>query len=97
MKKTLLIINLFILVGVINIVHAENVGIIVELSDGTVKTDCVNVPSGTDGFQILEKSVFDILWSAPYIDILGLFGIPGTSFGQAAERSCKAPGAGTSR
>jgi len=81
MKKTLLIIiNLFILVSVINIVHAENVGIIVKLSDGTVKTDCVNVPSGTDGFQILEKSVFDILWS------------PASAFGNLV---CRIEGEGT--
>ena len=63
MKKTLLIINLIFLIGIVNFVHAENVGIVVEFSDGSVKTDCVNVGSGTDGFEILQKSAFDILWS----------------------------------
>ena len=67
MKKTLLIINLIFLIGIVNFVHAENVGIVVEFSDGSVKTDCVNVPSGTNGFDILEKTVFDILWSPKHI------------------------------
>ncbi len=71
---------LIFLISIANIVHAENVGIIVEFSDGTIKTDCVNVPSETDGYEILEKSVFDVLWS------------PESSFGQLA---CKINGEGT--
>ena len=63
MKKILLIINFIFLIGIVNVVNAANIGIVVEFNDGSVKTDCVNVPSETDGFQIVEKSIFNILWS----------------------------------
>ncbi len=86
--KNRLIVNLIVLIVVSNIVNAVDAGIVVEFEDGTVKTDCVNVDENTDGFAILEKSVFDILWSSkPYIDLL--FGI---SYGHSL---CKINGEGT--
>ena len=62
-KLLLLIINLILFILFVNIVYSVDVGIIAEFEDGTVKTDCVNVDENTDGFAILEKSVFDVLWS----------------------------------
>ena len=91
-KRILFALNVIFLILAINAVYAANVGIIVEFGDGSVKTDCVNVAENTDGYDILQKSIFDILWAAPYIDIGGLFGIPGTSFGQAI---CKINNEGT--
>lgn len=79
-KLLLLIINLIWFMLFVNIVYSVNVGIIIESKDGTIKTDCVNVPQETDGFEILEKSVFDILWS------------PSSAFGQLV---CKIDGEGT--
>ncbi len=76
----LLIVNLILLIGISNIVSAVDVGIVVEFNDGTVKTDCVDVPQETEGFAILEKSVFDILWS------------PSSAFGQLV---CKIDNEGT--
>ena len=79
-KIILFIINLILLIGIINIVYAVDVGIVVEFNDSTVRTDCVNVPSETNGFEILEKSNFDILWS------------PASPFGKVI---CKMGGEGT--
>ena len=79
-KILLLIINLILIILSVNIAYSVNVGIIVELEDGTIKTDCINVPQETDGFEILEKSIFDILWS------------PSSAFGQLV---CKIDGEGT--
>ena len=62
-KLLLLTINLILFILLVKIVYSVNVGVIMEFEDGTIKTDCVNVPQETDGFEILEKSVFDILWS----------------------------------
>jgi len=79
-KILLLIINLIFLILIVNIAYAVDVGIVVEFEDGSVKTDCVNVNQNTDGFNILEKSVFNILWS------------PASSFGQLI---CKIEDEGT--
>ncbi len=87
-KISLFIVSLILLIAISNIVNAVDVGIVVEFEDGTVKTDCVNTPIEADGFAILEKSVFDVLWSSkPYIDLL--FGI---SYGHSL---CKINGEGT--
>ena len=79
-KLSLLTINLILFILLVNIAYSADVGIIVEFEDGTIKTDCVNVPQETDGFEILEKSVFDILWS------------PSSAFGQLV---CKIDNEGT--
>ena len=60
MKKIMIFVLMLLLVQIVN---AVNVGIVVELDDGTVKTDCVNVALGTNGFEALGKSTLDILWS----------------------------------
>ena len=79
-KLLLIVISLILLFLFANVVYSVDVGIVVEFDDGTVKTDCVNVDENTDGFGILEKSIFGILWS------------PSSVFGQLV---CKIDGEGT--
>src|SRR3989338_6815507 len=76
--------NILIFAGVIltmiNAAYAADVGIVVELEDGSVKTDCISAAEDTDGYELLQESAFDILWS------------PESSFGQLI---CKIDGEGT--
>lgn len=74
-----LLLVLILLIGIANSAYAANIGIVVEFNDG-IKTDCVNVLDGSDGFEILENSLFDVLWS------------PASSFGQLV---CKINNEGT--
>lgn len=62
MKKLLLVLAV-LFVSIISISYAANVGIIVEFQDGSIKTDCVNVEDETNGYDLLQESVFNILWS----------------------------------
>jgi hypothetical protein len=79
-KLTFLVLYVVMLVGILNVAEAGNVGIVVELDDGIVKSDCVSVDENTDGFDMLEESVFKILWS------------PESVFGSLV---CKIEGVGT--
>lgn len=81
MKKILFIL-LMLFAGIINIAYAANagMGIVVKFQDGSVKTDCVNAEEDMNGYDILKKSVFSILWS------------PESVFGQLI---CKINGEGT--
>ncbi len=78
MKKILVFLG--VILTMINAAYAADVGIIVELEDGSVKTDCISAEEGTDGYELLQNSNFDILWS------------PESAFGQLI---CKIDGEGT--
>ena len=63
MKKIIFAFYFVFFLFLINLTYAADIGIVVEFDDGTVKTDCVNVPENSDGKEILDKIVFNILWS----------------------------------
>jgi hypothetical protein len=73
-------VNTLLLVLLSNVVSAANIGIIVEFEDGSVMTECVNVADNTQGYDVVERAVFDILWS------------PESIFGQLI---CRIEGEGT--
>ncbi|MAE42943.1 hypothetical protein CMO93_04170 [Candidatus Woesearchaeota archaeon] len=70
MKKIrILFVSFVLMVFLVQITNAANVGIVVEFPDGSVKTDCVSVDASTSGHDILQKSTLDITWSSE-----GLYG-----------------------
>ena len=89
MKKLILFIAVALfLLGAVK----ADVGIVVQFSNGDTITECVSVPDGTDGYDLLQASSFDTEWgsSATYghslckIDLEG--SNPSGSFCAAAGR-----------
>ena len=70
MKKTrILFVSFILMIFLVQIANAVNVGIVVEFPDNSVKTDCVSVDTSTSGYDILQQSTLDITWSSE-----GLYG-----------------------
>ncbi|GEM_PF-1117331 len=63
--KNILVLMLFFGIIVTSIVAAENIALVVELPDGILKQECVNVPKQTSAYDILGKSHLDLTWSSP--------------------------------
>jgi len=64
----------------INFVLAAKVGVVVEFKNGKIYKECVEVSENTDGYDLLQKTKLDILWS------------PTSAFGQLI---CQINGEGT--
>jgi len=72
MKTAITLLAILILAQAAN---AVRVGVVVGYPDGTTDTECVNVNTGTDGYNTLEQSSLDITWSGPSMWGHGLCGI----------------------
>ncbi len=75
-----LLLSILLMLVLIPLSLAAQIGIIVEFPDKSVETQCVEVDEGDDGKEVLDKSSFDLLWS------------PESDFGQLI---CKIDGEGT--
>jgi len=42
---------------------AVEVALVVEFPDGTLETECLDVPDNSNGYETLEASLFDLTWS----------------------------------
>lgn len=74
-KKT---IGFMMIMSIILSASAVRVGVVVEFPDGTVTSECIETPAGTDGYQLMRKINLDIAWSDGGVWGHGLCGINGT-------------------
>ncbi|MBN1157527.1 hypothetical protein JXA85_07950 [Candidatus Woesearchaeota archaeon] len=64
MKRVFVFMTLFAIV-LAGMVLAQNVAVVVEMPDGTVNQQCVNVDDGTSAYDILAKTKNTLIWSSP--------------------------------
>jgi hypothetical protein len=62
-KNVMLSVSFVLMMFLVQVASAADVGIVVEFPDGSVKTDCVSVAASASGYDILQQSTFDIGWS----------------------------------
>jgi len=58
---------------------SADVGVVVELPDGTLFTECVKIEDGANGYEVLGETDLDITWSAAGLWGHGLCDIEGVS------------------
>jgi len=67
MKKRRAIIGIIIIALATAHVSAARVGVLVNFPDGTVKTACVEAADNENGYDVMQKTGFSLLWAGPSI------------------------------
>lgn len=67
MKKIGVMIGLIIIALAATHVSAARVGVLVNFPDGTVKTACVEPADNENGYDVMQKTGFSLLWAGPSI------------------------------
>ncbi|MFC2154582.1 carboxypeptidase-like regulatory domain-containing protein, partial [Candidatus Altiarchaeota archaeon] len=65
MKKYGIITILICLLGLASFGQAARVGIVIDFPDGATHVECLDVPEGMNGFEVLEKTGMNLEWSPP--------------------------------